>query len=143
MSWLDEAVSRRLQAQRDAEPAKVRSEANAAPLELQQQQNVEAFDPLVQRLLREYGEFVFAKMALQKHFIVRLERPGRGAEKTWNWHWHFYSLVKHHDSIEVHPRFTPDGMIKGFTLLKAQQRIEIEGFDEAALKEGLIALYLN
>jgi hypothetical protein len=143
MSWLDEAVSRRRLAQRNAESTKAISDSDASTLPQRQQQSVEALDPLVQRLLTEYGEFAFPKSFLQKRFLVRLEHPGHNAEKFWNWHWHLYSLAKHTQSIEVHPRFAPTGMIEGFILLKGQQRIEVEGNDETPIKEGLVSLYLQ
>jgi hypothetical protein len=143
MSWLDEAVSRRRLAQRNAESTKAIPEEDASTLPQRQQQSVEAFDPLIQRLLTEYGEFAFPKNFFQKRFLIRLERPGHNAEKSWHWHWHLYSLTKHTQSIEVHPRFAPDGMIIGFTLLKGHQRIEVEGNDETPLKEGLVSLYMQ
>ena len=143
MSWLDGAVSRRRLAQRSAESTKAITDSDASTLPQHQQQSVEAFDPLVQRLLTEYGEFAFPKSFFQKRFIVRLERPGHNAEKSWNWHWHLYSLAKHTESVEVHPRFDHNGMIEGFTLIKGPQRIEVEGNDETPLKEGLISLYLQ
>jgi hypothetical protein len=142
MSWLDEAVARRLQAQRNAESTQTTAKTGASALQLQQQQSVEAFDAFVQRLLTEYGEFAIAKSFFQKRFLVRLERPGQSEKKAWHWHWHLYSLVKNTESVEVHPRFAPDGMIAGFTLLKGRKRVEIEGTDETALKEGLVSLYL-
>lgn len=138
MSWLDEAVSRRMLARRDAESAKSDAQPDAATMLLRQQQHVAAFDPLIQRLLREYGEFAFARSMLQKRFIIRLETPGKSAEKSWNWHWHLYSLVKQGASIELHPHFSTDGAIEGFTILKGSKRIEVTGCAEEDLKEGLI-----
>ena len=143
MSWLDEAVARRRLAQRNAESAKAITDADASTLPQRQQQSVEAFDTLVQRLLTEYGEFAFPKSFFQKRFLIRLERPGHNAEKSWNWHWHLYSLAKHAESVEVHPRFASTGMIEGFTLLKGQKRIEVEGNDETPLKDGLVSLYMQ
>jgi hypothetical protein len=142
MSWFDEAVTLRRMAQRDAASAKIKPEADAATLQLRQQRDVETFDPLIQRLLNEYGEATCGKSLLQKRFLVRLERPGKSAAKSWNWHWHMYNLVKPVESVEVHPGFTPDGMVQGFTLIRGQKHIEISGTDEAALKEGLVSIYL-
>jgi hypothetical protein len=138
MSWLDEAVSRRMLARRDAESTKNNIQPDTATLLLHQQQQVAAFDPLIQRLLHEYGEFAFAKSLLQKRFIIRLEPPGKNTEKSWNWHWHLYSLAKHNASIELQPRFSATGTIEGFTILKGSQRIEVAGHSEEALKEGLL-----
>jgi hypothetical protein len=143
MSWLDEAVSQRRLAQRNAESTKAMTDSDASTLPQRQQQSVEALDPLVQRLLSEYGEFAFPKNFFLKRFLVRLERPGHNAEKSWSWHWHLYSLVKHVESIEVHPRFAADGAIKGLTLLKGQKRVEVDGSDETDLKEGLVSMYLQ
>lgn len=64
MSWLDEAVSRRVLARRDAESTKSNTQPDAATLLLRQQQYVTAFDPLIQRLLHEYGDFAFARSLL-------------------------------------------------------------------------------
>jgi hypothetical protein len=75
---------------------------------------------------------------LQKRFIIRLEAPGKSAEKSWNWHWHLYSLVKQSASIELHPHFSADGTIEGFTILKGSKCIEVTGCAEEDLKEGLI-----
>jgi hypothetical protein len=143
MSWLDEAVARRHLVQRNAESSKATPGDDASTLPQRQQQSVEAFDPLIQRLLAEYGEFAFPKSFFQKRFLVRLEHPGQSAEKSWNWHWHLYSLIKHVQSIEVHPRFATDGTIKGFTLLKGQKCVEVDSCDETALKDGLVSTYLQ
>ena len=138
MSWLDEAVSRRVLARRDAESTKSNTQPDAATLLLRQQQYVTAFDPLIQRLLHEYGDFAFARSLLQKRFIIRLELPGKGVEKSWSWHWHLYSLVKQSASIELHPQFSTDGAIAGFIILKGSKRIEVAGCTEEDLKESLI-----
>ena len=62
----------------------------------------------------------------------------KSAEKSWNWHWHLYSLVKQSASIELHPQFSADGAITGFSILKGSKRIEVAGCTEEDLKEGLI-----
>jgi hypothetical protein len=143
MSWLDEAVARRRLAQRNAESAQAAPEGDASTVPQQQQQNVEAFDPLIQRLLTEYAEFAFRKSFFQKRFLVQLEHPGHNAEKAWSWHWHLYSLKNAAESIEIHPCFASDGTIVGFTLCKGHRRIEVNGSDETALKEGLTSIYLQ
>src|SRR5579884_1174907 len=109
MSWFDEAVARRRLAQRDAASKKIKSEADVPTLQQQQWHEVETFDPLIQQLLNEYGEATCGKTMLRKSFLVRLERPGKGAEKIWNWHWHLYNFAKPSESVEVHPDFASDG----------------------------------
>ena len=143
MSWFDEAVARRQRAERAA--ASRQAKKNAGPVEplVRQQQEVEAFDPLVQRLLGEYGDRVYGRSFTQKRFLLRLERPGKSGEKSWNWHWHLYSLVKHLASVELHPLFTDEGLIRGFELTSGQKRVELASADEDALKEGLVALYMQ
>ncbi|QBD78522.1 hypothetical protein EPA93_22010 [Ktedonosporobacter rubrisoli] len=151
MSWFDEAVARRQRALRAAEAEKTRSQAGSSDPHKRQQQEVEAFDPLLQRLLTEYGEHIFGRSFLQKRFIVRLERPAsvhvlgdpRGRPKSWNWHWHLDSLVRHMPGVEMHPRFAADGTIHGFILLCGKKRVEISTTDEEAIKEGLVSLYLQ
>jgi hypothetical protein len=141
MSWFDEAVARRQQAQRAGEPGKGKRD----PIDLaqKQQQEVEALNPLLERLLSEYGERVFGKNLLQKRYIVRLERPGKSLEKSWNWHWHLDSLVKGSEGVEVYPTFDVRGIIRGFLLRSGRKRVETTSADEAALKEALISLYLQ
>ena len=108
-----------------------------------QQQEVEALNPLMERLLSEYGEHVFGKSLLQKRYIVRLERPGKSLEKSWNWHWHLDSLVKDRNGVEVHPTFDANGIIQGFLLISGRKRVQTTSADEAALKEALVSLYLQ
>ena len=140
MSWFDEAVAQRHLAQRDAASIKIKSEANATSL--QQGREVEAFAPLIERLLSEYGEATCGKPMLRKNFLVQLERPGKAVGKFWNWHWHLYNLAKPRESVEVHPDFTPDGMIQGFTFTREKKHIKILGTDKSALKEALVSIYL-
>jgi len=108
-----------------------------------QQQEVEALNPLLERLLSEYGEHVFGKSLLQKRYIVRLERPGKSLEKSWSWHWHLDSLVKDRNGVEVHPNFDANGIIQGFLLISGRKRVQTTSADEAALKEALVSLYLQ
>lgn len=143
MSWFDEAVARRQRAERAA--ASIQAKKKDGPVEplMRQQQEVEAFDPLVQRLLSEYGERVYGKSFTQKRFLLRLERPGKNREKSWSWHWHLYSLVKNLASVEMHPLFTDEGVIRSFVLTSGQKRVEIVSADEDGIKEGLVALYMQ
>ncbi len=143
MSWFDEAVARRQRAQHADKSGKERHASNPADLALRQQQEVEALNALMERLLSEYGDHVFGRSFLQKRFMVRLERPGKSNEKSWNWHWHLHSLVKGLGSVEVHPNFAADGMIQGFLLMSDYKRVEVVSVDEAAIKEGLVTLYLQ
>ncbi len=106
-----------------------------------QQQEVEALNPLMERLMSEYGEHVFGKSFLQKRYLVRLERPGKSLEKSWNWH--LDSLVKGMSSIEIHPNFDDGGMIQGFLLISGHKRVEATSADETAIKEALVSLYLQ
>lgn len=143
MTWFDEAVARRQRELRAAESAqKQHSSRIVEPVE-RQKQEVEAFDPLVQRLLSEYGERLYGKGLIQKRFIIRLLRPGKSPTRSWDWYWHLYSLVKGKASIELHPAFDEEGIISGWTIMSGQKRVEIVGADEDALKEGLVALYLQ
>ncbi len=143
MSWFDEAVARRQREQRTtAAGRKQNTERSAEPL-VQQQQEVEALNPLLQRLLHEYGEHVFGKSLLQKRFLVRLERPGKSGTRVWNWHWHLNSLVRDMSGVEVHPRFDSDNIIQGFELQSKERRVEVVDIDEAAIQEGLVSLYLQ
>lgn len=143
MSWFDEAVARKQREQRTEESRQGRREPESGNVTLRQQQEVEALNPLLERLLSEYGERVFGRSFLQKRFIVRLERPGKSLEKSWNWHWHLDSLVKDLSSVEVNPVFASDGMIRGLLFTSAQKRMEAAGADEDAIKEVLVALYLQ
>ena len=142
MSWFDEAVARRQREQRAAASARNQHERSTDPV-VRQQQEVEALNPLLQRLLTEYGEHVYGKNLFQKRFLVRLERPGNSGEKAWNWHWHLNSLVPDVKGIEVHPRFDAEGTIQGFELQSKARRVEITGIDEATIQEGLVSLYLQ
>jgi hypothetical protein len=143
MSWFDEAVARRQRAQRAGESRKGKYEPDPVDQARLQQQEVEALNPLMERLLSEYGEHVFGKSFLQKRYLVRLERPGKSLEKSWNWHWHLDSLVKGMSSVEVHPNFDAEGMIHGFLLISGHKRVETTSADEVALKEALVSLYLQ
>ena len=143
MSWFDEAVARRQRAQRAGEPRKGKRERDPLDHAHMQQQEVEALNPLLERLLSEYGEHVFGKSLLQKRYIVRLERPGKSLEKSWSWHWHLDSLVKDRNGVEVHPTFDANGIIQGFLLISGRKRVQTTSADEAALKEALVSLYLQ
>ncbi|HZU03785.1 MAG TPA: hypothetical protein VFA10_29240 [Ktedonobacteraceae bacterium] len=143
MSWFDEAVARQQRAQRMSESRKAAHEPDPIDRTRRQQQEVEALNPLMGRLLSEYGERVFGKSLLQKRYLVRLERPGKSREKSWNWHWHLDSLTKHMSSVEVYPNFDTAGMIQGFLFISGHKRVEITTADEATLKEALVALYLQ
>ncbi|MDQ6662300.1 MAG: hypothetical protein M3Z24_15215 [Chloroflexota bacterium] len=149
MSWFDEAVARRQRAQRTdaSRNRKGKHEPEPDPVDQvrMQQQEVEALNPLMERLLSEYGERVFGKGLLQKRYIVRLERPGKSKSlgKSWNWHWHLDSLVKDMSSVEVHPTFDADGMIQSFLLISGHKRVKTTSADEAILKEALVSLYLD
>ncbi|HEY7418927.1 MAG TPA: hypothetical protein VH593_27345 [Ktedonobacteraceae bacterium] len=139
MSWFDEAVALRRLRQHHAASGEINLVVDT---EQRRRREVETFDPLIQRLLSEYGEATSGKSLLRKNFLVQLERPGEGAAKCWNWHWHLYNLTKLDESIEVHPNFAPDGIIQGFTLRRGKRHIEILDTDEAVLKEGLVSIYL-
>jgi len=143
LSWFDEAVARRQRAQRAGESRKGKHESDPVDQARMQQQEVEALNPLMERLLSEYGEHVFGKSFLQKRYLVRLERPGKSLEKSWHWHWHLDSLVKGMSSVEVHPNFDAGGMIQGFLLVSGHKRVEATSADETALKEALVSLYLQ
>ena len=146
MSWFDEAVARRLREQRQHAAASSSPLNNAGdvlePLG-RQRQEVELCDPLIQRLLGEYGEHAYGKSVFQKRFLIRLERPGKNAQRAWNWHWHLYSLLSGKESLELHPTFAADGLIVGFTLISGRKRVEIVGIDETVIQEGLVSLYLQ
>lgn len=117
-----------------------RDQQDCARIQLQE---VEALNPLMESLLSEYGEHVFGKSLLQKRYIVRLERPGKSREKSWNWHWHLDSLVKDRSGVEVHPTFDAHSLIQGFIMVSGHRRVEITVTDEAALKDALVSLYLQ
>ena len=143
MSWFDEAVARRQRAQRAAASAKASAESGSFDPLVRQKQEVEAFDPLIQRLLYEYGEHVFGKSFVQKRFMIRLERPGKNNEKSWDWHWYLYSLVKNMDSLKMYPTFNAEGIMQGFVLMSGRKSLAIESTEESAIKEGLVSLYLQ
>ncbi len=143
MSWFDEAVARRQREQRSKDVANANAASGSVDPLVKQQREVETFDPLIQRLLSEYGEHVFGKGLLQKRFLVRLERPGKTREKAWNWHWHLDNLVKNANSVELHPNFASNNTIQGFVLLSGQKRIEVPATDDVAIKEGLVSLYME
>ena len=143
MSWFDEAVARKQREQRVNTSRQRKQEPAPANLAQAQQREVEAFTPLLERLLSEYGERVYGKSLLQKRFLIRLERPGKNRDKAWTWHWHLYSLVKDMQSVEVHPHFDATGMIQSFSLISGNKRIETTSADESSLKEALVSLYLQ
>ena len=143
MSWFDEAVARHQRERRAAEVAQQKQQGGVTEVLARQKEEVETLDPLIQRLLSEYGEHLYGKGMLQKRFLVRLERPGNNAERSWNWHWHLYSLVKGKASIELSPTFNELGVIQGFIAISDQKRVEIAAADEQAIKDGLVALYLQ
>lgn len=143
MSWFDEAVARHQRERRATESAQQKKQGDEAAVLMRQKEEVEALDPLLQRLLAEYGEHLYGKGLVQKRFLVRRERPGKGAERSWNWHWHLYSLVKGKASIELHPIFNKEGVVQGFTATNGEKSVEIPAADETAIKDGLVALYLQ
>lgn len=143
MSWFDEAVARRQREQRAAASAQPKKKSDALEPLQRQRQEVEALDPLLQRLLSEYGEHVYGKNLFQKRFLIRLEPPGKNSERAWNWHWHLYSLVRDKASVEVAPNFNEAGFIEGFVLTSGRKRTEVASVDEVALKDGLVSLYLQ
>ncbi len=142
MSWFDEAVARRQREQRAAASAQ-NQKPPATSLVEREQQEVEMLNPLLQRLLTEYGEHVFGKSLLQKRFLVRLERPGKSGAKAWNWHWHLNSLSRDMTGIEVHPRFDAEGTIQSLELQSKDRQVEITNMSEEAIQEGLVSLYLQ
>jgi hypothetical protein len=143
MSWFDEAVARQQRAQRASRLGKGKRERDPLDHAHVEQQEVETLNPLLERLLSEYGEHVFGRSLFQKRYIVRLERPGKNREKSWTWHWHLDSLVKGSNGVEVHPIFDRNGIIQGFLLISGRKRVEATSADEATLKEALVSLYLQ
>lgn len=143
MSWFDEAVARHQREQRAATSAQQKKQGKTVEPLMRQKEEVEALDSLIQRLLSEYGEHLYGKGLVQKRFLVRLERPAKSAKRSWNWHWHLYSLVKGKASIELHPIFDEEGVIQSFTASSGEKRVEIASADEQAIKDGLVALYLQ
>ena len=143
MSWFDEAVARRQREQRAAASAQNQESIRSADPLVREQQEVEMLDPLLQRLLAEYGEHVFGKNLFQKRFLVRLERPGKSGGKTWNWHWHLNSLVPTMKGIEVHPRFDTEGTLLSLVLQSKGRQVELTDMSEEAIQEGLVSLYLQ
>jgi len=143
MSWFDEAVARRQREQHAAASAQNKDTIHSADPVVRQQQEVEMLNPLLQRLLTEYGEHVFGKSLLQKRFLVRLERPGKSGKKAWNWHWHLNSLTPAMNGIEVHPHFDARGTIQSLELQSKDRRVEITDLSEEAIQEGLVSLYLQ
>lgn len=143
MSWFDEAVARRQREQRAASSAQPKKKGDALEPLQRQRQEVEALDPLLQRLLSEYGEHVYGKNLFQKRFLIRLEQPGKNSEHSWNWHWHLYSLVRDKANVEVAPNFNEAGFIESFVLTSGRKRTEVASVDEATLKDGLVSLYLQ
>ena len=140
MSWFDEAVAR---CQRAAASAHNQERRLSTDPMVRQQQEVELLNPLLQRLLTEYGEHVFGKSFLQKRFLVHLERPGKSGDKTWNWHWHLNSLARDMNGIEVHPHFDAVGIIQSIELQGKGRHVEITDISEEAIQEGLVSLYLQ
>ena len=143
MSWFDEAVARKQREQRVTESSQKKQESVPANPAQAQQREVEMFNPLLERLLSEYGERVYGKNLFQKRFLVRLERPGKNRDKAWTWHWHLDSLVKNMQSVEVHPHFDATGMIQRFLLISGNKHIETTSADESSLKEALVSLYMQ
>ncbi|HCI79757.1 MAG TPA: hypothetical protein DHW02_08710 [Ktedonobacter sp.] len=141
MSWFDEAVARKQREQRVTSQKK--QEPVPSNVTEVQQREVEAFNPLLERLLSEYGERVYGKSMFQKRFLIRLERPGKNRDKTWTWHWHLYSLVKTMQSVEVHPHFDATGVIQRFSLISGNKHIETTSADEPSIKEALVSLYMQ
>ncbi len=142
MSWFDEAVARRQREQRAAASAQDQNMLSTEPI-VREQQEVEMLDPLLQRLLMEYGEHALGKSLFQKRFLVRLERPGKSGKKAWNWHWHLNSLVPNKSGIEVHPQFDANGVIQSLQLQSEGRHVEITDISEEAIQEGLVSLYLQ
>lgn len=143
MSWFDEAVARRQREQRATASAQNQDSLRSADPLVRQQEEVEMLNPLLQRLLSEYGEHVFGKSLLQKRFLVRLERPGKNGERAWNWHWHLNSLAPGMHGIEVHPCFDANGIIQSLELHRQERHVEITDLSEEAIQEGLVSLYLQ
>ena len=143
MNWFDEAVARKQREQRVTKTSQKKQVPTPANMIQAQQQEVEAFNPLLERLLSEYGERVYGKSLLQKRFLVHLERPGKSRDKAWTWHWHLNSLVKNINSVEVHPNFDATGMIQNFILVSGDKHIETTSADEPSIKEALVSLYLQ
>ncbi len=142
MSWFDEAVARKRRDQRAADVSKTPREAEILSPTEQQRQEIEALHPLMERLLGEYGDRVYGRRFMQKRYLVRLERPGKSGQKSWNWHWHLDSLVSHLSGVEVHPCFAADSTISSLSFISGYKRIETNSSDEAAIKEALVSLYL-
>ena len=143
MSWFDEAVARRQREQHAAASAQNQESLRSTDPLARQQQEVEMLNPLLQRLLSEYGEHVFGKSLFQKRFLVRLERPGKSGKKAWNWHWHLNSLAPDMHGIEVHPHFDANGTIISLELRSKNRHVEITDISEEAIQEGLVSLYLQ
>jgi len=143
MNWFDEAVAKKQREQRVTTSSPGIQEPVPANLAQAQQQEVEAFNPLLERLLSDYGERVYGKNLFQKRFLVHLERPGKSRDKSWTWHWHLNSLVKNIHSVEVHPHFDAKGLIQNFLLISDDKHIETTSADESSLKEALVSLYMQ
>lgn len=143
MSWFDEAVARRQREQRITSSPQPEQAFHQAVIQERQREEVFAFDALMQRLLAEYAEHVYGKSMFQKRFIIRLEYPGTNNQRTWNWHWHLYCLVRGQESVEVQPQFCATGTIQGLTLISGQKHVVISPLTEAAIKDGLVTLYMQ
>jgi hypothetical protein len=143
MSWFDEAVARRQREQRIASSSQPEHASLKEVVQERQREEVLAFDALMQRLLGEYAGHVYGKSLFQKRFLIRLERPGTNNRRTWDWHWHLYSLVRGQNSVEVQPQFSETGTIQGFMLISGHKHVVVSSANEAALKDGLVALYMQ
>ncbi len=142
MSWFDEAVARRRRDQHTANMTKMPGEANDVDLPERHRQEIEALHPLMERLLGEFGDHVYGRHFMQKRYMVRLERPGKSGQKSWNWHWHLDSLASGLSGVEVHPRFADDHAITGLLFMSGHRRVEASSADETAIKEALVSLYV-
>ena len=143
MSWFDEAVARRQHEQRITSSPQPEQASYKEEIQERRQEEVRAFDALIQRLLAEYAEHTYGKSLFQKRFIIRLEHPGTNNQRTWDWHWHLYSLVRGQGNVEVQPQFCASGTLQGFTLVSGHKHVVVSCANEAAIKDGLIALFMN
>jgi len=143
MNWFDEAIARKQREQRVSTTEQEKQVSAPADPAQMQRQEIDDFNPLLTRLLNEYGERAYGKSFIQKRFQVQLEHPGKSQKKQWGWHWHIYSFVKNVASVEVHPNFDEKGIISSFLLLSGNKRVETTSTDELELKEALVSLYLQ
>ena len=143
MNWFDEAIARKQREQRVNTTEQEKQISVPVDPAQTQRQEIDAFNPLLTRLLNEYGERAYGKSFFQKRFQVQLEHPGKSLKKQWGWHWHIYSFVKDVASVEVHPNFDEKGIISSFLLLSGFKRVETTSTDELELKEALVSLFLQ